>query len=164
MAKMTSKFATREKRKALKPSGKPYLEGLEKGLDFGYRRGARGGSWVMRRYLGREEGYKVETIGRADDDASEAGALNYEAARELARARMHASADEAKLASLGPVITVKSAVEDYLARREAVEAAQRGAGGRGFKRDARSRLKACARADEKLAVDARWPTDDERSR
>ena len=48
--------------KKLKQSGKPSFEGLEKGLDFGYRKGKRGGSWVIRRYLG-ERKYAIETIG-----------------------------------------------------------------------------------------------------
>lgn len=139
MAKSVSKFGTRETRKKLKSSGKPHLEGFEKGLDFGYRKGQRGGSWVIRRYLGDRK-YAVETIGAADDDAEADGVkiLTYHQARDRARARTQAIAEEARVASLGPVVTVRTAVEDYLTLREKREAKDHV--GKGVKRDARSRL------------------------
>ncbi len=151
MAKAVSKIGTREQRKKLKPSGKPYLEAFERGFDIGYRKGQRGGSWVLRRYLGRERGYAVESIGRADDDANEARALSYEAAREVARKRMAALVEEPEQA--GPPVTVARAIEEYIAGREAKEITRRGAitagaGRKGLKKDAGSRLK---HVDEKLA-------------
>ena len=63
MAKAVSKIGTREQRKKLKPSGKPELEGFERGFDIGYRKGQRGGSWVLRRYLGRERGTPMSLSG-----------------------------------------------------------------------------------------------------
>ena len=69
MAKIISKIGTREQRRKLKPSGKPYFEGLERGLDFGYRKGKRDGKWVVRRLVVGARKYTVETIGAADDDA-----------------------------------------------------------------------------------------------
>jgi integrase len=156
VAKIKSKIDTREARKKLKQSGKPSFEGLEKGLDFGYRKGKRGGSWVIRRYLG-ERKYAVETIGSADDDANDdpTKVMAYHAARDKARERAQAITEEARNARLGPAITVRVAIEDYIAARDAREIANRGTGtppgSKGLKKDARSRLKHVL-ADEKLAA------------
>jgi hypothetical protein len=119
-----SKIATREARKKLRPSGKPYLEDFEKGLDFGYRKGKRAGSWVIRRYLG-ERKYAVDTIGTADDDpgADPAQLLTYHQARDKARKRTEALADESRIARLGPTVTVRSATESYIGARDAREQA-----------------------------------------
>jgi hypothetical protein len=154
--KPISKIGTREQRKALKQSGKPYFEGLERGIDLGYRKGLRGGSWVIRRYLGDRK-YAVETIGAADDDPTEKEVLTYDQARIAARERAQALADETRIASLGPIVTVRSAIEEYVAARDARELLNRGGKGRkgtnskGLKKDARSRLKHVL-ADEKLST------------
>src|SRR5271170_1032151 len=95
VAKTISKIGTREQRKKLKASGKPYLEPFERGFDLGYRKGQRGGSWVVRRYLGRRDlGYAFETIGRADDDPNEKNAMTYDQARAAVRERAAAIAEE----------------------------------------------------------------------
>lgn len=151
MAKTISKIATREQRKKLKPSGKPYLEPFERGLDLGYRKGQRGGSWVVRRYLGRERGYAYETIGRADDDPTEVGALAYDAARGIARDRVQALAEEARIATLGPSVAVRDAIEAYLTVRDAREVQY--TGGNSKRRNARSRLtRHILKADEALSA------------
>ena len=134
MAKVVSKIATREQRKKLKAAGKPYYEAFERGLDFGYRKNQHGGSWVLRRYIGQKR-YAVETIGAADDDPAEAKALAFHEARDKARSLAQERADEARIASLGPVVTVRQVVEEYLAARE-----KREGDAKGVKRDARSRL------------------------
>lgn len=154
--KPISKIGTREQRKTLRPSGKPYFEGFERGLDLGYRKGQRGGSWVIRRYLGDRK-YAVETIGGADDDPTEKEALTYDQARSAARERAQALADETRIASLGPIVTVRSAIEEYVAARDAREVLNRTGKGRkaanskGLKKDARSRLKHIL-SNEKLAA------------
>jgi len=141
VAKTKSKIDTREQRKKLTSSGKPYLETFERGLDLGYRKGQRGGSWVVRRYLGRERGYAYETIGRADDDPADNGALTYEAARLVARDRANAIAAQAHVASMGPVVTVATAIADYAAVRDAREIERHGGSdAKGVKHDARLRL------------------------
>ena len=43
---------TREARRKLKASGKPYWRAIGKGLHVGYRKGKASGVWVVRRYLG----------------------------------------------------------------------------------------------------------------
>lgn len=106
----------------------------------------------MRRYIGDEK-YVVETIGAADDfaDADGAEVLTFHQAQAKARERAQALAEEARIASLGPVITVRNAIEQYLTARERREAKDRG--DKGLKRDARSRLhKHVLDADEKLAA------------
>ena len=65
------RFDTRKARKKLKPAGKPHYRLLDKGVHFGYRKCRSGGSWVVRVYKGNQQ-YVVETIGQADDGASDA--------------------------------------------------------------------------------------------
>ena len=43
---------TREVRSKLAARGKPYWQSIGKGLHIGYRKSARGGVWVVRRYVG----------------------------------------------------------------------------------------------------------------
>src|SRR3954454_14903203 len=105
---------TRAARARLKPQGKPYYRTLDEGLHLGYRKGATGGKWVVRHYVG-DETYTVETIATADDaaDADGVAILNYRQAQTKARERMvhraHAAAGKH-----GP-LTVRDAVEAYLA-------------------------------------------------
>ncbi len=146
-----SRLDTRAAREKLKPSGKPYWRGLDPGLHIGYAKGKRARSWVMRRYIGGEK-YTVETIGAADDiaDADGAEILTFHQAQDKARERARELGEAARLASLGPAITVRSAIEDYLTARETREAKGRNA--KGLKRDARSRLtKHVLDAEKKLA-------------
>ena len=56
----------REVRSKLAARGKPYWQSIGKGLHIGYRKSARGGVWVVRRYVG-DQVYKVERIAIADD-------------------------------------------------------------------------------------------------
>jgi integrase len=147
-----SRLDSRTAREKLKPSGKPYFRPLELNLHLGYRKGKHGGKWVMRRYIGDEK-YVVETIGAADDfaDADGAEVLTFHQAQAKARERAQALAEEARIASLGPAITVRTAIEDYLTARDTREAKDHG--DRGLKRDARSRLrKHVLKADKKLAA------------
>lgn len=102
-------------RAKLKASGKPYWRAIDVGLHLGYRKGAHGGRWVLRRYLGRET-YSVETIATADDhqDADGQAILSFYQAqgkiREIAkRYRTHAAG------AATPV--VRDAVAAYLQTR-----------------------------------------------
>ena len=107
----------------------------------------------MRRYMGDEK-YVVETIGAADDfaDADGVETLTFHQAQTKARERAQAIAEEARIASMGPAITVRTAIEEYLTARERREKKDHG-GDIGLKRDARSRLtKHVLEANEKLAA------------
>jgi integrase len=58
---------SRTARAKLTPSEKPYWRSVDIGLHLGYRKGLRGGRWVMRRYVGGQT-YELETIATADDN------------------------------------------------------------------------------------------------
>ncbi|HET7447397.1 MAG TPA: site-specific integrase [Methyloceanibacter sp.] len=76
---------SRTARSKLKPRGKPYYRSIGAALHIGYRKGAREGKWVVRRYVG-DQAYVVETIGTADDadDANGDTILNFWQAQERA--------------------------------------------------------------------------------
>jgi len=146
-----ARLDTRAARDKLKVSPKPYWRGLEPGLHIGYAKGKRARSWMLRRYIGAER-YAVETIGAADDiaDADGERILTFHQAQSKARERALEIAEAERIANMGPVVTVRSAIEDYLTSREAREA--KGHNETGLKRDARSRLRRhLIDADEKLA-------------
>jgi integrase len=115
------RFDSREARKKLKPRGKPYYRLLDEGLHFGYRKGKSGGKWVFRLYKGNEQ-YVVETIGNADDGASDAdGVTILSFAQGQARARSLAELRRKGIATTpAPRITeqdvyrVKDCIADYL--------------------------------------------------
>jgi integrase len=98
---------SREARRKLKASGKPYWRAVGKGLHVGYRKGKTSGVWVIRRYLG-DRSYKIETIAEADDvlDANGEEVLDFWQAQEVAR-------NVPQSPKRGPY-TVKDAVKLYL--------------------------------------------------
>jgi integrase len=110
-----SSLESRAARAKLKPGGKPYYKSIDRGLHLGYRKGKRGGRWVVRRYVGASK-YVVETIGDADDVADADGVLMltfWEAqsrARELHKQQITATDS----AHRGPY-RVQDAIDDYLA-------------------------------------------------
>jgi integrase len=144
------KLDSRTAREKLKPSGKPLYADLGNRLHLGYRKGKRGGSWVLRRYLGDEK-YLVETIAEADDiaDADGVNVLTYTQAQDAALERMKAGAEEARIASLGPIITVRDAIEDYVRARDERDI-RYGVNQKGRKGNARGRLG--KHVDEMLAA------------
>jgi integrase len=146
-----SKLDSRAAREKLRPSPKPYFMAIDQGLHLGYRKGRNGGKWVARLYLGGEK-YIVETIGSSDDrlDADGANVLNFSQAQALVRKRAEAHAEEARIASMGPALTVRGAVETYIEARERREAADNG--GKARKRDARSRLGRYVLSNERFAA------------
>jgi integrase len=151
-------ITTAEARAKLAVRRAPYFKEIERGeLHLGYRRCVGVGTWVARRTLGKRERiagtdqwtpsrYETRVIGDADDKRSPAGALDYDQAKAKAKQwlRQQAAVNGAK------PITVKDAVEAYIAKREAKERAQKGGGG-GLKRDATHRLTRHALADARLS-------------
>jgi integrase len=113
-----AKLESRTARNTLRPSGKPYWRSIDEGLHLGYRKGTRGGKWVMRRYIG-DQVYTVETIGTADDtiDADGATILTFSQAQALARQRFLARKRMAAglPAQASGQYTVRDCLEDYLA-------------------------------------------------
>jgi len=121
---------------------------LEKGIHWrsidpyshiGYRKGARGGRWVARWYL-IDQKYAQDTFGSADDayPANGVDILDFSQALAAARVLIMDRRTNAKIESAGPIPTVKSAIHEYIERREARERAEHG--DVGMKRDTRSRL------------------------
>jgi integrase len=100
-------------RAKLKASGKPYWRSIDPGLHLGYRKGLKGGKWVLRRYLGGEK-YIVETIGTADDhgNADDADILDFFQAQKKAREL----AAKAKAPAGAGVFTVADAMSAYFDR------------------------------------------------
>jgi integrase len=113
------KIDSREGRAKLAARGVPYYREVLGGLHLGYRKGARRGVWVARRWTG--EGYQAETIGRADDIEMANGEeiLTFDQARHKALAWAKEATKEAKgraqrrKAKAAPYL-VRDAIEDYL--------------------------------------------------
>jgi integrase len=109
---------SRDARSKLKARGKPYWRLIGKGLHIGYRKGKRGGVWVVRRYLGGQS-YQVETIAQADDVLGADGdrVLDFwqaqAAAREMSPRRPN-----------GGSYTVRRAIADYLTHLDTRPAAK----------------------------------------
>jgi site-specific recombinase XerD len=104
-------------------AGERHWRAIDAGLHLGYWRGERGGSWLLRRYIGAqnilgENGakklYTVETIGRADDtlDADGHSVLNFNQAQAVARERFAAANKPAS--AVAAELTVKAACEAYI--------------------------------------------------
>ena len=102
---------TRDARRKLKASGKPYWRAIGKALHVGYRKGKTAGVWVIRRYLG-DQTYSLQTIAEADDvlDADGENILDFWQAQEAAR-------NLRQRPKLG-AYTVADAIRDYLDRLE----------------------------------------------
>jgi integrase len=107
---------TRTARLRLPIRSEPYWRGLEKGFALGYRRRARGGTWLARR---RDEagGYVEHRIGTTDDlqDSDGVAILDYGQAQKAARDwwRVEVRREEGHDTREGP-FTVKDAIDDYL--------------------------------------------------
>ncbi len=120
MAKQV-RLDSRSAREKLKPRGAPYWAEAGAKVDLGYRRLKAGvGSWAMRRYVEETRTYVATTFARADDldEADGVDILNYHEAQAKARELAAAAAEEERLASLGPPLTVARAVEEYVEARE----------------------------------------------
>lgn len=140
-------ITTAKARSKLQPRGKPYFRSIDRKLDLGFRKNATGGTWVVRVQKGSrtklgdgkwsDAQYSSVTIGAADDHRKADGVevLNYDQAEAKAR-RFARGAEERAL--VGPSITVKGAIAEYLSTRDKQERASKG--GLGLKHDAASRL------------------------
>jgi integrase len=122
-------LGTREARRRLAARRKPYWRQIERNLHIGYYKGARGGAWIGRRYVGNGS-YREHALGTADDtlDADGHAVLDFDHAQAKARAWFQAEVRRA--AGEAPVddrpFTVAEALDTYLAwyarHRKAVDA------------------------------------------
>jgi hypothetical protein len=107
---------TRTARLRLPIRSEPYWRGLEKAFALGYRRRAKGGTWLARRRTATD-GYAEHRLGTTDDlqDADGVAVLDYGQAQNSARAwwRAETRREEGHDTRHGP-LTVKDIIEDYL--------------------------------------------------
>lgn len=108
---------TRNARRRLKVQGKPYWRALNQGLHLGYRKGARGCTWVVRR-LNEAGRYEESRLALADDfqDADGLAILDYVQAQKAAQewfqraVRIEAGLEEVAVGNY----TVADAMADYM--------------------------------------------------
>jgi integrase len=129
-----AKVDSRSARAKLAKRAEPYWTPIAKGRALGYRKGAKGGSWIAR-YRDDAGRQHYQSLGAADDliDGDGATVLSFSQAQEHAR-DWFAERARAEGGDQGGPYSVKQAVLDYLDEMEA----------RGAKsaRDARTRAEA----------------------
>lgn len=95
--------------------GKRHYRAIDSGLHLGFYRGATGGTWLARMYVGAGK-YTLEAIGRADDALDADGDVILNFAQAQAKARKLFVERERQRQGLDPdtsPYTVKKAIEDY---------------------------------------------------
>jgi integrase len=127
-------ITTREQRKKLKARTQPYWRSIDRDIHLGYRKGKRGGAWLVRWRKGK--GYKHEGFANADDEVRE-GTLDFNAAVKRAKEIVEAKRREERAAADGSALTVANAVEAYVVARDARDSRRQE---REVRSDANSRL------------------------
>ncbi len=116
MAKATrdAKLETRTARASLRMDHEPYWRLISEGLYLGYRKGRRGGKWLMRQYI--QGKYQKRVLGLADDhrDSNGIDVLTYFEAQDKARKLADQAVKIEAGIPAGPY-TVEDAINDYLA-------------------------------------------------
>jgi integrase len=105
---------------------------LDADVHLGYRKGARGGRWIVRRRAG--PGYRQEVIGTADDfiEADGLHTLTFYQASSKARQIVQQRRANVVSATRTKPLTVRHVIDEYIVEREKREL--------GYNRDARYRL------------------------
>ena len=143
----------RDARLKLAAQKEPYWRLITEGSHLGYYRGERVAKWVARhRRPGAGGGYLKKTLGESDDirDADGAAILNFRQADDAARAWFESLARDREAEASGPAVTVRSAVEEYIAARDIRETARQG---RAVRSSAAHKLTLHVLGDDDLA---RW--------
>jgi integrase len=111
-----AKLDTRAARWRLKQRREPWWRSISEGHSIGYRKGAKGGTWIAQRYSS-EHGRRYHSIGTADDvaDADGVHILSFAQAQEKARKWFAdlARQDGGTSLQLGP-LTVADVMESYI--------------------------------------------------
>jgi integrase len=110
-----AKLDTRAARLRLRKRREPYWRSISEGLAVGYRKGAKGGTWIARHYSA-EHGRRYRSIGTADDiaDADGAHVLSFAQAQEAARKWFgHLARHDRGEVKSGPY-TICECLEEYL--------------------------------------------------
>lgn len=111
-----AKLDTRSARLRLKVRREPYWRSLSEGLAIGYRRGAKGGTWIARHYS-PESGRRYQALGTVDDivEADGEHVLNFAQAQEAGRRWFATLARQDRAdAGHGPY-SIDKALDDYIA-------------------------------------------------
>jgi integrase len=111
-----AKLDTRAARLRLKIRREPYWRSISEGAAIGYRKGAKGGTWIGKHY-DAETGRRYRALGTVDDvaDADGTHILSFAQAQEAARRWMGDLArQDAGEADSGPY-SVSAALDDYVA-------------------------------------------------
>lgn len=111
-----------------------HWRGIDPEVHLGYRKGKRGGVWLVRWRAGA--GYRQDGLGTADDEIAE-GTLPYVDAVKAARERVEKARRDAQAVADGPAQTVSSAILAYMVERDARESGRKG---RPVRSDATHRL------------------------
>ncbi|MEZ0020073.1 tyrosine-type recombinase/integrase [Sinorhizobium fredii] len=117
-----------------------YARRLDADAAVWYRKGKRGGVWFARwRNYGPGANYKQAPIGPANDvnDKTAEGLFTFLQAEKLARQIVEQARQEAKATADGPPLTVRLAIETYIAVRDARDTRRKG---REVRSDASQRL------------------------
>lgn len=105
-----SKIAGRADRKRLPVRPAPYWRGIDPDVHLGYRKGTRGGVWLVRWRDGKA--YQQRPLGTADDELRE-GTLDFDRAVRAARELVEGERRRQRAVAEGPLLTVGIAVEAY---------------------------------------------------
>lgn len=110
-----AKITTRAARTKLEVSKAPHWRALDKGAHLGYRKGAKGGSWVVR-HRRRDGRYVTGKVGKADDTLPADGEIVLDYSQAVAKARTWCE-DQAlhETGRRNIDYTVGDAITDYLA-------------------------------------------------
>ncbi len=109
-----ARITTRNARAALNAG--LHWRSIDPDVHLGYRKGVRGGKWVVRWY-GGDQKYQQATIGTADD-VIQTGTLSFDEAVKVAREAVVSARRSEKAAAAGPIATVGSAVEKYICMKD----------------------------------------------
>jgi integrase len=114
-----SRISTRSARTSLRQRSEPYWRSISKGLSVGYRRGANGGTWIVR-HFSVDTGRKIEALGIADDfaDADGIRVLSFDQAQSAAREWWNKKLQEHSGELVSGHYTVGMAMDDYIGDSE----------------------------------------------
>jgi integrase len=108
-----ARLDTASARARLTARRKPHYRLIDAGLHVGYYRGATGGSWIARRYLGAGA-YETQRLGLADDGREADGTAVLTFSQAQSKARAWATKQERVASGAQEPWTVSDAIQHYL--------------------------------------------------
>jgi len=112
-----AKLDTRAARQRFQKRREPHWRSLSEGMAVGYRKGAKGGTWIARHYS-KDHGRRYQALGTSDDvvDADGLHVLNFNQAQEAAREwyQLLARKDAGEVLDDAGPYTVAQAMADYV--------------------------------------------------